>query len=992
MKIFAIVFPRKMACALLVLAMLVPAGFISNVPPFRANEAHAAIQATYYASPSGSGSTCSLGSPCSITGARDKVRTVNSSMTGDIIVYLLPGDYNVTSTIAFNQSDSGTNGYTIYYKNYGALGSARLIGGQAVTGWTVHAGNIYKANVGTTWEFHDLFENGRRAVKARTPNINSDYGLTTSSQGPWFKNEEIDPPIANNKTVFQYQTGDLNPTGWVLSGMQAHIFSGGYFNWINNVSPITSIDPVSRRITLSQNTLYELNDPQSRYFIQGDISLLDAPGEFFLDHAAGYLYYYPRSTPIANQTIIAPKVKDIIRFEGASEGSLVKNIQIEGLTLEVSDYTDRDPAPKLLYTQENSMIFMKNAEYITIKNCHLKNAGLSGILMRYYNKNHTLYGNWIEQSGMSAISIVGYYSAEAGRSNVTRDHVIHNNKTEFFGMHNSESGGVYIDYSGHNNVAHNWISTGPRYLIGSGGDHNVSEADNYVENNYFGYNELYRGGEDTADIGAFYFVGTVHQAEASTVEQIKIDTAFWNANADLSQVYSWGPFGIYLDDQSDWWTVSNAYVTNIMEDRFHTHNSENHTVTNGSWMETFDESLMDFKNIGLKPDFPAAYGNGGWVWASDNDGGFSYSGSWSYRNDAPVADNLAGDEHFTNTATDYAEFKFSGTEVKWAASTSGNRGKADVYIDGVFDETVDLYTGTSVRQNVVYHKKGLKDGQHKIKIIARNDKNASSGGYYVTVDGIGAASTYVNDKSFTYSGSWTTGTYAGDYEGDETYSNTAGNYAQYTFTGTEVQWLSATTHDSGKADVYIDGVLDATVDQYTPSIVRQNAVYSKRGLTPGPHTIRIQARNDKNPSSTGYYTVIDAIVYKPDQPANYANDTAFTTTGSWSYRNDAPVADNFNGDETYSNTPTAYAEYTFTGTEVKWLAATSDNRGKADVYIDGVLDATVDLYTAATSRQNIVYSKTGLSNASHTIKIQVRSDKNASSGGYYITIDALQYK
>ena len=62
--------------------------------------AAAAVQYTFYASPTGSGTTCSLAAPCSLTGARDKVRTVNAAMTGDIVVNLRGGTYALTSTFA----------------------------------------------------------------------------------------------------------------------------------------------------------------------------------------------------------------------------------------------------------------------------------------------------------------------------------------------------------------------------------------------------------------------------------------------------------------------------------------------------------------------------------------------------------------------------------------------------------------------------------------------------------------------------------------------------------------------------------------------------------------------------------------------------------------------------------------------------------------------------------------------------------------------------
>jgi hypothetical protein len=50
--------------------------------------AYAATPTLLYASPSGSGSTCSLSAPCSLDGAKSRVAGLAPSMAADIDVYL----------------------------------------------------------------------------------------------------------------------------------------------------------------------------------------------------------------------------------------------------------------------------------------------------------------------------------------------------------------------------------------------------------------------------------------------------------------------------------------------------------------------------------------------------------------------------------------------------------------------------------------------------------------------------------------------------------------------------------------------------------------------------------------------------------------------------------------------------------------------------------------------------------------------------------------
>ena len=65
--------------------------------------------------------------------------------------------------------------------------------------------------------------------------------------------------------------------------------------------------------------------------------------------------------------------------------------------------------------------------------------------------------------------------------------------------------------------------------------------------------------------------------------------------------------------------------------------------------------------------------------------------------------------------------------------------------------------------------------------------------------------------------------------------------------------------------------------------------------------------------------------------------------------------------------------FTFTGTNVAWVATKSSNRGQADVYVDGSFVKTVDLYSATTtSAQLIAYSRSWSQSGSHTIEVRVR--------------------
>lgn len=117
------------------------------------------------------------------------------------------------------------------------------------------------------------------------------------------------------------------------------------------------------------------------------------------------------------------------------------------------------------------------------------------------------------------------------------------------------------------------------------------------------------------------------------------------------------------------------------------------------------------------------------------------------------------------------------------------------------------------------------------------------------------------DPALHYTGNWShvanqsyTG---GDYKNTESFSNTAGDAMSVTFTGTAVRWIGSQTSNHGYADVYIDGVKQATVD--CSGSANQAVLFSKAGLSDGMHTLKLVVDGTHSSASTDNYVSIDAI-------------------------------------------------------------------------------------------------------------------------------------
>ena len=123
-----------------------------------------------------------------------------------------------------------------------------------------------------------------------------------------------------------------------------------------------------------------------------------------------------------------------------------------------------------------------------------------------------------------------------------------------------------------------------------------------------------------------------------------------------------------------------------------------------------------------------------------------------------------------------------------------------------------------------------------------------------------------------------------------------------------------------------------------------------------------------------------------DDPAS----SSVVYSGTWTHATGA--LNQINNTDSYSGTAGSYVKFTFTGTSIQWIGPTASNQGYANVLIDGTQVATdVNTYTPTSTFENVLFSATGLTNASHTIEIYIvgPSTEPPGSAGASADIDAF---
>jgi hypothetical protein len=123
---------------------------------------------------------------------------------------------------------------------------------------------------------------------------------------------------------------------------------------------------------------------------------------------------------------------------------------------------------------------------------------------------------------------------------------------------------------------------------------------------------------------------------------------------------------------------------------------------------------------------------------------------------------------------------------------------------------------------------------------------------------------------------------------------------------------------------------------------------------------------------------------RPQQPPTEPPEIRYL--GTWTTQ---ALTGSFGGSITFASAAGAAATYTFTGRGVSWISTTGPDRGKADVYIDGVRKKTIDLYTATAGPRLTVYTVNGLSAGAHTLEIRVLGTQNPSSTTSRVDIDGF---
>ncbi|HEX3785501.1 MAG TPA: hypothetical protein VHX38_38105 [Pseudonocardiaceae bacterium] len=837
-----------------------------------------------YASPTGSGSSCGAGTPCDLSAARDKVRRLLPHAVGDVRVELRGGTYRLTSPLQLGVQDSGTPDHQVIYE--AAPGQTPVLSGaRRVTGFTkVDATrNIYRATVPKGTSSRELFVNGVRADRDRSA-VNP-AGFSVTSTG--------------------FTTSDPQYTSWTNAPGVEIVQNNA---WKQMRCPLASITPSASGgsdLTVDpacwSNNHSSVPNPSFPFngaglpaldgisWIENAYQLLGTPGQFYLDSAAGELYYVPRpGENLATADVELPVAPELLDLSGTPGHLAPLNDNDWRATYTGSWATstgrglgDLDDDVHYTSTDGDSVSYTFTGTGIQLLSETNSDEGTADVYLDG-KKVETVSANSPERLAQQAIvSLTGLPKGQ---------HTLRVVKTS----------GSYLLVDGFTVIGdviapvHDITFTGITFAYTTW---NAPTTEGYIDNQ-----AGITWDPTTRTPSRIPAAVQVHRGmrisftrdvvEHTGTSGIDLADQTQDSSVTASTITDTSGIGVAVGEVDDYYQTVPALMTsgNTVADDIVRFPGQEYSDAVGIWVGDSRGTTLSHNDVGYTPYSGISMG-WGWGWASDctlqaKQGLTTCRHGTTYSGGNQIVDNHV--HSVMGVLNDGGPIYTLGGQATTSQFTGNVLGECINGCNAIYhDEGSSLW---NTHDNVVefsngglwlnlwtpsIHDDSIYDNYSDTAQYNNNGTNITFSQATVVTDGqwpapaqaiIDAAGpgilpgTVVDDDDLRigYLGSWSSSGSRGlgDLDNGVHYTQQNGATATITFTGTGITFLTETNSDEGDVGITLDGVAQPTVSAYSAQRQARYPLYSVSGLAEGRHTLTVGKLG-------GSYLLVDGFTLKP---------------------------------------------------------------------------------------------------------------------------------
>lgn len=479
--------------------------------------------------------------PAALAGYKRKITT------GHLRIQFKSGTYRMTRGWAWSETTSGTaaDHQLILERMPGtAMGDVVIAGSKAYSASV--SGNDATATIPAALSFSQLWAEGQRATRARTPNAGKFFYVTGQKVQAWNGTVTLTEPITE-----AYPYGTVPIAAHALSLMpgdaaevaKASNTAGALLvaahTWTIGMHRIDSVDTANYRAKVSPalNVPFSEYGEGQRYFLENYPAALDSAGEWYVPPTGAAnrtLHYWPRGSGSSTVGLEVPVVRQLLTMSTSDIAKHVRFVTFSGLAFRYASspiadtgYSEDQAAHKV-----EAALRISNAQNVVFDGCEVSHTGGYGMWLDRRATSVTVRDTEIYDTGAGGIKVgpaqstwasgtapLGLTAADVDELNsndATGSNTIDHNHIHAIGYVYPGAVGVWVGRSSNNKITNNLIEDTTYTAIslgwdwGSGASANVngsmvqlSARNNTVQGNFL----VDIGQHSMSDLGGIYTLG-----------------------------------------------------------------------------------------------------------------------------------------------------------------------------------------------------------------------------------------------------------------------------------------------------------------------------------------------------------------------------------------------------------------------------------------------------------------------------------------------------